>query len=87
VSLDFRPLVVHEIQSLLTAPFNPLRGPFGPSRLSRQREAQTVSLLSDECPTIRSDAGTTPSADFCRTITSLAARSVSNSGHAADLPR
>ena len=27
-----------------------------------------VSLLSDECPAGRSDAGTTPSADFCRAV-------------------
>ena len=64
VFLDFRPLVVHEIQSLLAAPFNPLRGPFRPSRLSRQRRAQAVSLLSDECPARQTDAATTPSADF-----------------------
>ncbi len=36
--------------------------------MSRTRLARAVSLLSDECPADRSDAGTTPSADFCIAI-------------------
>ncbi len=66
--LDFRPLTAHEIRAVLAPPFNPLRGPFGPSRLSRSCRTPAVSLLSDECPARRTDAGTTPSADFCRTV-------------------
>lgn len=66
--LDFRPQIVHEIRALLAPPFNPLRGPFRPSRLSRSGRTPVVSLLSDECLARQTDAATTPSADFCRPI-------------------
>ena len=66
--LDFRPQIVHEIRALLAPPFNPLRGPFRPSRLSRSRRTPVVSLLSDEWLARQTDAATTPSADFCRPI-------------------
>lgn len=77
MQLDFRPPVVHEIRVVLTAPFNPLSGTV------RAFPVVTDSRDSGWCSPFRASVSpliptpdTTPSADFCRTITSLATCSV-----------
>jgi hypothetical protein len=52
----------------MAPPCNPRWGPFRPSRLSRSHRTPVVSLLSDEWLARQTDAVTTPSADFCRSI-------------------